>query len=153
MGRFCDNPAIIQEALVERRDWLKAVSVTAAAAALPFERVLMAAAETATDGRATIESEVKRLNLRHTWTTTMSSSAYRDTLFVRYTRDGITGVGEGAPIVRYHEDAVGGKKLVDGLADFLAGADPLTFQKINGEILRRVNEEWAAKAAVDIAIL
>ena len=37
----------------------------------------------------------------------MSSSAYRDTLHTAYTRDGITGHGEGAPIVRYHEDARG----------------------------------------------
>jgi hypothetical protein len=31
---------------------------------------------------------------------------FRDTLHVRYTKDGVTGYGEGAPIVRYHENAV-----------------------------------------------
>ena len=50
-------------------------------------------------------AKIVRLNLRHTWTTTMSSSEYRDTLHLAYSRDGITGHGEGAPIVRYHEDA------------------------------------------------
>jgi L-Ala-D/L-Glu epimerase len=38
--------------------------------------------------------------LGHTWTTTMSSSEYRDTLHVRYTNQGMSGVGDGAPIVR-----------------------------------------------------
>ena len=54
---------------------------------------------------ATLETEIVRLKLRHTWTTVMSSSDFRDVLYVRYTRDGITGHGEGAPIVRYKEDA------------------------------------------------
>jgi L-alanine-DL-glutamate epimerase-like enolase superfamily enzyme len=83
----------------------------------------------------------------------MSSSTYRDVLFVHYTRDGVTGVGEGAPIVRYHEDAVGEKQVVDGLAELLASADPMKFDKLNAEILRRVEGHWAAKAAIDIAVL
>lgn len=147
---------------MERRTCLKAIGTTALTAALPFgaprrgERHGDEGRQAAGRGpgsRATIQTEVVRLKLRQTWTTTMSSSDYRDTLFVRYTRDGLTGVGEGAPIVRYHEDAAGGKKIVDGLIDFLSTADPAMFDKLNREILRRVDGEWAAKAAVDIAIL
>lgn len=137
---------------MNRRDWLKTAAGTAAAAALPLDRVL-AAATTAADGRATIEAEVVRLSLRHTWTTTMSASAYRETLFVRYARDGITGVGEGAPIVRYHEDAAGGKKAVEGIADLVTSADPAAFDKLSTDVLRRLEGEWAAKAAIDIAVL
>jgi L-alanine-DL-glutamate epimerase-like enolase superfamily enzyme len=138
---------------MERRDWLMSVGAAAAAAALPFERLVQAAGGDAVSGRATIRTEVVRLNLRHTWTTTMSSSQYRDVLFVHYTRDGITGIGEGAPIVRYHEDAHGEKQTVDGLAEFLATADPMKFDRLNAEILRRVEGHWAAKAAIDIAVL
>ena len=138
---------------MQRRDWLKAAGAAAAAATVPFDRLASAAESVATGGRATIRTEVVRLNLQHTWTTTMSSSTYRDVLFVRYTRDGITGVGEGAPIVRYQEDAVGAKKIVDGLAEFLATANPLHFAKLDAEILRRVEHEWAAKAAINIAIM
>jgi L-alanine-DL-glutamate epimerase-like enolase superfamily enzyme len=83
----------------------------------------------------------------------MSSSNYRDVLYARYTRDGITGIGEGAPIIRYHEDAASAKRAVDGLAEYLTGADPLQFDALLGEVLRRVEGEWAAKAAIDIAIL
>jgi L-Ala-D/L-Glu epimerase / N-acetyl-D-glutamate racemase len=138
---------------MQRRDWLKATAAAAAAASVPFDRLASAAEAVAAGGPATIRTEVVRLNLKHTWTTTMSSSTYRDVLLVRYTRDGITGVGEGAPIIRYHEDAVGAKKAVDGLADFLVTANPLHFAKLDAEILKRLENEWAAKAAINIAIM
>lgn len=137
---------------MERRDWLK-TTAAAAASLVPFERVARAAGISIGDGPATIRTEVVRLNLQHTWTTTMSSSSYRDVLYVRYTRDGITGIGEGAPIVRYHEDAIGAKKAVDGLAEFLSTANPLHFAKLDAEILKRLEHEWAAKSAINIAIL
>jgi L-alanine-DL-glutamate epimerase-like enolase superfamily enzyme len=138
---------------MQRRDWLKVVGAAAAAAALPLGKRGEGAAVTSRDGRARIETEIVRVKLRHTWTTTMSSSDYRDTLYVRYTNDGVTGIGEGAPIVRYHEDAASGKRAVDGLAEWLAGVDPRTFEKVNREILARLEGEWAAKAAIDIALL
>src|SRR5689334_11855970 len=75
----------------------------------------------------TVSTEIIRLNLKHTWTTVMSSSDYRDTLHVRYTRDGITGYGEGAPIVRYNESATTGKAAVEKNRDLLESADPAAF--------------------------
>ena len=52
---------------------------------------------TSGSGNANLETEIVRLTLRHTWTTTMSSSQYRDVIYARYTKDGVTGLGEGAP--------------------------------------------------------
>jgi L-alanine-DL-glutamate epimerase-like enolase superfamily enzyme len=98
-------------------------------------------------------AKIVRLNLQHTWTTTMSSSQYRDTLHTTYTRDGITGHGEGAPIVRYHEDAAGAQKAAESVRDLLLKSDPMQFTKIMAEVFRRVNGEWAGKAAVDIALM
>jgi L-Ala-D/L-Glu epimerase len=138
---------------VQRRDWLKLAGAAGAAAAFPFDRLIAAAGPLTSGGPATIEAEVVRVKLRHTWTTTMSASTHRDTLHVRYTRDGITGVGEGAPIIRYHEDAESGKKVVESLNDLLSTADPGKYDKLNADILRRVDGHWAAKAAIDIAIL
>ena len=77
-------------------------------------------------------------NLRHTWTTTMSSSAYRDTLQVRLIRDGVTGHGEGAPIVRYQENAVDAEKAVESVRDLVTAADPWEFDKLEVEIARRL---------------
>ena len=98
-------------------------------------------------------TRIVRLNLQHTWTTTMSSSQYRDTLHTAYTRDGLTGHGEGAPIVRYHEDAAGAQKAADSVRDLLLSSDPLQFGKIMAEVFHRVPGEWAGKAAIDIALM
>jgi L-alanine-DL-glutamate epimerase-like enolase superfamily enzyme len=102
---------------------------------------------------AAIETQIVRLNLRHTWTTVMSSSEYRDTLHLRYTRDGVSGLGEGAPIVRYKEDAAGARKTVESLRALLESADPWQFSKVMDEVAARVKGEYAAKAAIDIALL
>jgi len=98
-------------------------------------------------------TKIVRLNLQHTWTTTMSSSQYRDTLHAAYTRDGITGHGEGAPIVRYHEDAASAQKACDSVRDLLLKSDPMRFSKIMAEVFGRVKGEWAGKAAIDIALM
>jgi len=117
------------------------------AAALPLAGAVRAATPPSLDTR------VMRLNLQHTWTTTMSSSEYRDTLYVSYERDGLTGHGEGAPIVRYKEDARSAQKAVDSVRDLLLAADPLQFSKTMKLVFERVPGEWAGKAAMDIALM
>ncbi|HMC62087.1 MAG TPA: hypothetical protein VKJ01_23030, partial [Candidatus Solibacter sp.] len=118
------------------------------ASATPAAGLAMAA-----DSKPALVTEIKRLNLRHTWTTTMSSSQYRDTLHTAYTRDGITGHGEGAPIVRYHEDAAGAKKTADAVRDYVLSANPMQFGKFMAQVFQRVPGGWAGKAAVDIALM
>ena len=136
---------------MERRDCIKAIGAAAIAGSVPVLHPIEARANMSS--KAELRTEVVRLKLRHTWTTTMSSSDYRDTLFVHYTKDGISGVGEGAPIIRYHEDALGEQKVVESLRDLLLSADPQTYDKLNRTILQRVENDWAAKSALDIAIL
>ena len=63
----------------------------------------------------------------------MSSSEYRDTLHLRYTREGITGIGEGAPIVRYNENAELAQRVVESVRDLLTSADPWQFSKVMDE--------------------
>jgi L-alanine-DL-glutamate epimerase-like enolase superfamily enzyme len=98
-------------------------------------------------------ANIVRLNLQHTWTTTMSSSQYRDTLHTTLTRGGITGHGEGAPIVRYHEDAAGAQAAAESVRDLLLNSDPMQFAKIMAEVFQRVKGQWAGKAAADIALM
>src|SRR5579864_8291820 len=98
---------------MRRRSFLRS------AAAFPVAGSLEAASA------PSLETRVMRLNLQHTWTTTMSSSEYRDTLQVAYTRDGVTGHGEGAPIVRYKEDAKSAQKAVESVRQLLLSADPM----------------------------
>jgi L-Ala-D/L-Glu epimerase len=100
-----------------------------------------------------VAAEVVRLRLRHTWTTTMSSSEFRDNLYVRLTADGLTGVGEGAPIVRYKESAAEGVKIVESLRPLLEKADFRQYRKVLADAFAKVPGQYAAKAATDIALL
>ncbi|HZU26428.1 MAG TPA: dipeptide epimerase [Bryobacteraceae bacterium] len=129
---------------MNRRDMLKSAALGA---------MLPAAAATTSSGDAKLETEIIRLKLRHTWTTVMSSSDYRDTLHVRYIRDGITGHGEGAPIVRYKEDAKGAQVAVESVRDLLVAANPWQFEKVMAEVFARIQGQWAAKSAINIALM
>ncbi len=136
---------------MRRREWMRTVGAVAAASAWPGGDAV--AAQGPGTGPAMLQTEIVRLNLRHTWTTTMSSSEYRDTLHVRLTRDGLTGTGEGAPIVRYKETAESARRAVEGVADLLRTRDPRHFQKLLAEVFARIEGEWAAKSAIDIAVM
>jgi L-alanine-DL-glutamate epimerase-like enolase superfamily enzyme len=126
---------------MNRRDWFKTFG---SASALP----LVAQRQ----GNA-VETAIVRLNLRHTWTTTMSSSEFRETLHLSFRSQGTTGRGEGAPIVRYKESAQTAQKAVQSVAEYLKTSDPWKFSKVVGEVFRRIDGEWAAKAAIDIALM
>jgi len=139
---------------MNRRNWLKTAGAVGITAGLPLESITAAEArKSAGSAPAKLEIEVIRLKLRHTWTTTMSSSDYRDTLHVRYARDGITGYGEGAPIVRYHEDALGGQKALESIRNLLTAANPWEFDKLMAQVFRQLEGQFAAKAAFDIALM
>jgi L-Ala-D/L-Glu epimerase len=140
---------------MNRREWLKVAGVAGIASAGGAERLLAAGETTvARKEKAAVNVELKRLNLRHTWTTTMSSSAYRDTVNLRYARDGITGYGEGAPIVRYKEYPEEAKKAIEGIVDKIVAGDPWQFDSFLAEIRKLLGDhQRAAMAAVDIAVM
>jgi L-alanine-DL-glutamate epimerase-like enolase superfamily enzyme len=135
---------------MNRRELLKNVGALGLLAGLP-------AAASANPGTGTDSSEVTtsiiRLKLRHTWTTVMSASSYRDTFFVHFSHDGITGTGEGAPIVRYKESAQSAQAAVNPILPMLDASNPEYFQKIMTEVNHRIPGQWAGKAAIDIALM
>lgn len=106
-----------------------------------------------TGERSSVTTEIIRLKLRHTWTTTMSASDWRDTLFVHFDHDGIEGMGEGAPIVSYKESAESARQAVDSVLPLLSSSDPAQFEKLMSQVGARVPGEWAAKSAIDIALM
>jgi len=138
---------------MNRRDWMKTLGAACVVGAGDGVPLRGANGPFAATSSTTLETEIVRLNLRHTWTTTMSSSAYRDTLHVRFIRDGITGHGEGAPIVRYQENAAGARQAVESVRDLVTAADPWEFEKLHAEIARRLSGQYAAQAALDIALM
>lgn len=129
---------------MKRRTWMKGAL---AASALPLVPQVQAAAT------RSLETEIVRLKLRHTWTTTMSSSEYRDVLYVRFSEGGLTGRGEGAPIVRYKESAETARAAVESVRSAIEKSDPRFYRKILGDIFNKVPGEWAAKSAIDIALM
>ncbi|MDP9169291.1 MAG: dipeptide epimerase, partial [Acidobacteriota bacterium] len=129
--------------MMTRRDCL-----IASAAALAVTRLPAQTAE-----ESVVQDEVVRLQLKHTWTTVMSSSTFRDTLHVQYGRDHLVGYGEGAPISRYNETPQTGKYAVESVRSLLEQTDPAQFAKIMAEVFKKIDGQFAAKAAIDIALM
>jgi L-alanine-DL-glutamate epimerase-like enolase superfamily enzyme len=139
---------------MKRREWLRKFS-SAAALSVGGGVTAMSQEETGRKRKtaATLETEIVRLKLRHTWTTVMSSSDYRDNLHVRLRCGDNTARGEGAPIVRYHETAESARKALESVSELVAATDPRHFEKLMAEVFRRVSGEYAAKAALDISLM
>jgi L-Ala-D/L-Glu epimerase / N-acetyl-D-glutamate racemase len=139
---------------MNRRDWLKISAASGIATALPHRRAGATAFNSAAGPPASVDVEVRRLNLRHTWTTTMSSSTYRETVNLRYRLDGITGYGEGAPIMRYKEYPAEAKQAIDANRQAIVAGVPMHFDPFLADIRRRLGDhQRAAMAAVDIAVM
>lgn len=136
---------------MNRRELLQTLAATTTGLALTGRGAAPAAVPAATT--ASFTTQVRRLELRHTWTTTMSSSATRDTLHTQYRRDGITGYGEGAGIVRYQQSALGGQKALEALLPLITAADPWSYEKLLKDLDRRLPGQRAALSAVDLALL
>lgn len=134
-------------AVLHRRAFL------AGAATLLLGTAVRAAEPRTAAAPPSLHGEPLRLKLRHTWTTVMSSSDYRETLLCRYTRDGITGLGEGAPIKRYGESAQTGLAALESVRPLIEGADPFKHQALLQEVARRIPGEFAMKAALTAALM
>ncbi len=133
---------------MNRRACLK---LAGAAAAFPLVSPI-AVAQTA-QLPSTLTVGLRRLMLRHTWTTTMSSSEYRDTVQVAFQRDGVTGHGEGAPIIRYQEFPASAMQAIQNISGAITAGDPWMYQKFLAAVRRELGAgQHAAMAAVDIAV-
>jgi len=138
-----------------RREFL--VGTGAAMAILGRARTANAGAATGpskSTGAGQLSVEVMRLKLRHTWTTVMSSSDYRETILCRYSKDGVTGLGEGAPIKRYDENAKDALAKFDAspLRALFQSGDPWRHESLLGEMARLMPGQYALKAAISGAI-
>jgi L-alanine-DL-glutamate epimerase-like enolase superfamily enzyme len=138
---------------MNRRDCLKSAGAVAAALPLQAFAAQSQPGHQPAGGPATVQCNLKRLTLRHTWTTTMSSSEYRDTVQVEYRRDGVSGHGEGAPIIRYQEFPATAMQAIEAIAGQIGVGDPWMYQKFLAQVRSALGEhQHAAMSAVDIAI-
>ena len=136
---------------VNRRELLKAVAAAGTCSA--FSMPALAASPAPSQGKTEIDCKLSKLMLRHTWTTTMSSSDFRETVQFQYQRDGITGHGEGAPIIRYKEYPAEAMKAIEAIADKIHAGDPWMYRKFLAQVRAALGDhQRAAMAAVDIAV-
>lgn len=130
---------------MKRRDWITGAGAMTGFAALTPGLL-------SGEGRAEMDVELLGLELRHTWTTTMSSSDVRRTVLVRYRRDGVEGLGEGAPIARYDEDPEGARQALEGVQDVVEGGDPWARESLLRLAFTSLDHQFAARAALDVAL-
>jgi L-Ala-D/L-Glu epimerase / N-acetyl-D-glutamate racemase len=97
-----------------------------------------------------VEARIVRLQLAQTFVISREATDFADVVHVSLTHDGVTGVGEAAPVERYDESAESALRFVDDHGH-LVGDDPFALEDV-GERLASIPGEQAAKAALDAAL-
>ncbi len=107
----------------------------------------------AAPGRTKVDVDVKRLQLKHTWTISRNSSDFKDNVFVRIEQDGIVGWGEAAPNVRYGESTEKSLDRIRKAGPFLMQFDWSHFADVKEQLDTLITDQSCAKAALDIAVM
>jgi L-Ala-D/L-Glu epimerase len=97
-----------------------------------------------------VDARIVRLELAETFVISRESTDFADVVEVSITHDGVTGLGEAAPVDRYDESAKSARWFVLEHAERV-GSDPFALEDI-GERLAAVPGQQAAKAAIDAAL-
>jgi L-alanine-DL-glutamate epimerase-like enolase superfamily enzyme len=100
-----------------------------------------------------LSTKITKLELAHTWTISRNSSAFKQNVFVRLEHDGICGIGEAAPNVRYGETAQQSEEAILQAAKALCGQDFTQYVHIKEFIDRSIQGQNCARAALDIALM
>ncbi len=97
--------------------------------------------------------ETRRLSLAHTWTIARNSSDYKDNVFIALEKEGITGLGEAAPNVRYGENAALTTERLRAVEPYLAGSDFFQYENLLNGLYERITDQNCAVAAIDMALM
>ena len=131
-----------------------AVLLTAATSLFPHKKILKYAyCKPVKSSDFKFSYEKYRLNLQHTWTTSGSSSDFRDIVIVKIEKDGVTGIGEAAPSKRYNETADSVLSFIKKSESLISQSDLWQFHELNENLNKISDGEYAAKTALDTAIL
>lgn len=96
----------------------------------------------------TLRQRIVELHLRHTFRLARGATDARRNLLIELEHEGLVGLGEAAPILRYDQDADSAAKAVDEMAPRLG--DPRVFESAAERAA--VKGQPAAVAAVDMAL-
>ncbi|MEW6456298.1 MAG: dipeptide epimerase [Acidobacteriota bacterium] len=138
---------------MKRKKFLEATGFILASVLIPYKPILKNIMEIEkSTGKFSVKAKIYELKLKHAWGLARGTWTTRRNVFVRIERDGISGIGEAAPIARYNESA-------ESNLNFIERANPILERSL-WEYYERWNEidaitegEHAAKAALDMAIL
>jgi len=100
-----------------------------------------------------LEYKIRELKLVHTWTIARSSDDVKNNVFVKFEKDGITGLGEAGPSLRYHETSESTVETIKKAEPLFEQYDPWHFVDLGYAIKGLVEEQTAAKCALDIALM
>ncbi|MCE5341960.1 MAG: dipeptide epimerase [Planctomycetaceae bacterium] len=100
-----------------------------------------------------IEIKTKKLQLKNIWTIARNSSDYKENVFIKIERNGITGIGEAAPNVRYGESAELTTQKIRQAEKILGNFDWFHFADLKKALDEEIKDQSCAKAAIDMAIM
>jgi L-alanine-DL-glutamate epimerase-like enolase superfamily enzyme len=100
-----------------------------------------------------IETKIHRLKLKHAWTISRNTSQFKDNVFVKLEKGGITGLGEAAPNIRYGESDELTISRINEAKYIFEKNDWLNYKKINDDLDKIILDQSCAKAALDMALL
>lgn len=141
---------------MKRREFLGSLGMAAAAFSVSGALPSASHSNKKTINKGTgmkLSYEVKRLNLKHTWTISRNSSDFKNNVFVYLEKDGIKGVGEAAPNIRYDETPESTIEVIKKAKSLFENSDPQKFVDLGYEIQNLTKGQTAAKAALDIALM
>ena len=136
---------------MKRKEFLGLSGMMMAGAALPGG-IVFGEIKEAASGPAKLDARVFEVQLKYAWTLSRGTWNVRRNVLVRLEKDGVFGMGESAPIVRYNETAESGLAFIDKARPILDRDLWQYFDRWN-EIDALAPGEHAAKAALDMAIL
>ncbi len=111
------------------------------------------ACDSVKNGGIMIEVKKRRIKLAHTWTISRNSSDYKDNVYVRIEKDGISGYGEAAPNVRYGEDWEKTTDRINKAKPIFENNKLWHYVDIKNELDDAITDQSCAKCALDIALM
>jgi L-alanine-DL-glutamate epimerase-like enolase superfamily enzyme len=106
-----------------------------------------------TSGGVMLEVKTRRLILQDTWTISRNSSDYKDNVFVKIDKDGVSGLGEAAPNVRYDENAEKTTERINQLKGLIENSNLWHYVDLKDAIFTGITDQNCARCALDIAIM
>ena len=100
-----------------------------------------------------ITTKIRTLQLQSAWTISRNSSQFKENVFVKLEKNGITGFGEAAPNVRYGEDAETTEKMIHRISDVLLEQDLSCYTQVKSILDELIILPNCAKAALDMAVM